>query len=206
MINPWLKVPLNDYEKHMSHQSVGQLELLCNLTNEKLKKYKPESFAIFGIAGGNGLEHIDNSITKSVIGIDINNYYLEECRKRFSTKIQNLTLYNCNIITEKLPDFLVNLLMASLIFEYIDIKTGLEKVYNHISENGILTAIIQKNNNVTSVSPTGVESIKEIGSVFKIVDELKFEKKAIETGFTMYSKSEHFLVNGKSFICCDFLK
>jgi len=62
-MNPWLKIPLNDYEKHMAHPMVGQLELLGNLTKEKLQKYKPESFAIFGICGGNGLEHINNSVT-----------------------------------------------------------------------------------------------------------------------------------------------
>jgi len=205
-VNPWLKIPLKDYEKHMNHPLVGQLELLSNLTKEKLQKYKPESIAILGVCGGNGLEHINNSVTKTVIGIDINQEYLDECKNRYSTQITNLKLFQCDLNTHELPDFKAYLVMASLIFEYIDINTGLEKVYNCISENGILIAIIQKNNNVTSVSPTGVESVKEIGSVFKILDEFEFEKIAKEKGFKLISKTEHFLVNGKSFVCLDFQK
>lgn len=205
-MNPWLKIPLNDYEKHMNHPMVGQLELLSNLTKEKLQKYKPESFAILGICGGNGLEHIDSSITKTVVGIDINQDYLAECKTRFSSKIENLKLLKCDLNTDQLPNFKSDMVMASLIFEYIDIPTGLEKVHNCISEKGVLIAIIQKNNNVNSVSPTGVESIKEVGSVFQIVDEFEFEKNAQEKGFKLLNKTEHFLANGKSFVCFDFQK
>lgn len=188
----------------MNHPMVGQLELLSNLTKEKLQKYKPESFAILGISGGNGLEHIDSSITKTVVGIDINQDYLDKCKNRFSSKIENLKLFQCDLNTDQLPDFKSDLVMASLIFEYIDIPTGLEKVHDCISEKGVLIAIFQKNNNVNSVSPTGVESVKEVVSVFKIVDEFEFEKIALEKGFKLLNKTEHFLTNGKSFVCIEY--
>ncbi len=72
MDNIWNTIPLEDYERHMQHESVGQLQLLNNLTKKYLKKLSPEIVMFLGISGGNGLEHIDNNITSQVFGIDIN--------------------------------------------------------------------------------------------------------------------------------------
>ena len=63
--NPWLDIPLEDYERHMSHELVGQSTLLNSLTKKYLENIKPESAIFLGIAGGNGLEHIDNHITRA---------------------------------------------------------------------------------------------------------------------------------------------
>src|ERR1700759_1353328 len=64
--NPWTEIPLTDYEQHMSDSSVGQLRLLNLLTKKYLTKIKPETCLFMGIAGGNGLEHVDNQVTKNV--------------------------------------------------------------------------------------------------------------------------------------------
>ena len=55
----WLRVPLADYEGHMSAAGVEQLAPLADLFRQALTQTNPESVAILGIAGGNGLEHID---------------------------------------------------------------------------------------------------------------------------------------------------
>lgn len=39
-MNPWLDIPLNDYEAHMSAPKVGQLQLLNNVLENVIKKYK----------------------------------------------------------------------------------------------------------------------------------------------------------------------
>ncbi len=62
--NPWLHIPLDDYEGHMSHHLVGQAALLNALTKKYLDAIKPEAVIFLGIAGGNGLEHIDNQVTQ----------------------------------------------------------------------------------------------------------------------------------------------
>ena len=85
--NPWLHIPLEDYERHMSHHLVGQSTLLNALTKKYLDAIKPEVVIFFGIAGGNGLEHIDNQITQSVYGIDINQDYLDTAYKRYKESI-----------------------------------------------------------------------------------------------------------------------
>lgn len=52
MENVWNKIPLEDYELHMQHESVGQLHLLNNLTKKYLEKLSPKTIVFLGIAGG----------------------------------------------------------------------------------------------------------------------------------------------------------
>lgn len=70
--NPWLAVPLSDYEGHMNSQSVQQLGALRELFGRALAYTRPESVAVLGAAGGNGLEQMDPAITRRVCGIDVN--------------------------------------------------------------------------------------------------------------------------------------
>jgi ubiquinone/menaquinone biosynthesis C-methylase UbiE len=205
-IHPWTQIPLPDYEKHMTHETVGQLQLLSQLTKQKLAHYNPQSFAILGVCGGNGFEHIDNAITSFVYGIDINTDYLKACKERFGLKIPHLKLMECDVNKKPLPRFDVNLFWAALIFEYIDMDKGLAQINKNLKDKGSLVVVIQKNNGATSVSPTGVEAIKKAGEVFNLVDETLLIDKAKRMGLIQHSRTEHFLPNGKSFICLDFLK
>lgn len=199
----WNKVPLEDYEKHMSHPSVGQLGLLSEILKERLVNHQPESLAIWGIAGGNGLEHIDNTITRQVVGIDINQKYLDECAKRFDSQIPALILYNCDLNNENRPVIKASFIWGALIFEYIDIHAAFKYAIDSLDKNGVFSIVIQKNNGVTSVSNTHVESVKEIGSIFNVVDIEKLKDKASESGFQIILEKEYFLPNGKSFIALD---
>ena len=84
MSNPWLTVPLSEYEQHMRSVEVQQLGALSNLFAEAIGRCRPLSIAVLGIAGGNGLDHIDSSITVRVVGLDLNPLYLEAVRQRYS--------------------------------------------------------------------------------------------------------------------------
>src|SRR5215831_943277 len=116
MSNPWLSIPLEDYEGHMSSASVGQLTVLAELFKGTLDRCRPESVAVLGVAGGNGLEQIDCKATKRIVGVDINQRYLDEVQRRFGT-LPGLELH-CRDLSE--PDFnlsTVALVHAALIFE-----------------------------------------------------------------------------------------
>jgi hypothetical protein len=76
MSNPWLGIPLGDYEGHMGSAEVGQLPVLAELFKCALDHCRPKSVAVLGVAGGNGLEQIDCSITKRIVGVDINRQYI----------------------------------------------------------------------------------------------------------------------------------
>ena len=60
--NPWLSIPLADYEGHMG--AVKQLDALSALFARALEVCAPESVAVLGIAGGNGLESLDATLEK----------------------------------------------------------------------------------------------------------------------------------------------
>ena len=58
--NPWERISLNDYENHMSLDSVNQLQTLNSIMKRQFETYPVESVIILGIAGGNGLFIIAN--------------------------------------------------------------------------------------------------------------------------------------------------
>lgn len=61
MPNPWEEIPLSDYENHMKLDSVMQLQTMNQMMKGQLNAYPVSSVIILGIAGGNGLEHIDKN-------------------------------------------------------------------------------------------------------------------------------------------------
>jgi len=203
--NPWLSIPLEDYERHMSHYQVGQSILLNSLTKKYLDEANPETAVFLGVAGGNGLEHIDKNITQSVIGIDINQDYLNTAFKRYKHTIASLQLVNLDIVKNTESICKADFIWAALVLEYTGIDKVLEFCTNNIREGGHLIVSIQSNNNKQSVSPTGIDSIKKAGEIFSIVSPGNLLSKALETGFILIDKEENTLPNGKSIITFHFI-
>jgi uncharacterized protein (TIGR00369 family) len=205
--NVWNRIPLQDYELHMKHETVGQLHLLNTLTKKYLEKVNPEIVMILGIAGGNGLEHINNCITKQVYGIDINQNYLNETRKRFQGQIPNLYLINLDISAGN-NDIIAkaNLIWAALIFEYVELESSFEFIDNNLEENGHLIVTIQENNGVSSVSQTGIETIKSTDKLFCNIAERELLSIADKFGFFRDDYEENILPNKKSLKTYSFVK
>ena len=57
MPNPWEEISLEDYENHMSLDSVNQLQTMNAIMKEQFSAYAADTAMILGVAGGNGLEH-----------------------------------------------------------------------------------------------------------------------------------------------------
>lgn len=93
----------------------------CNLKiiKSQFEDYPVDTVMILGIAGGNGLEHIDIKKYKKVYGVDINELYLQETQKRYSDLADILECLHLDIVGEatKLPHS--ELLVANLLIEYI---------------------------------------------------------------------------------------
>src|SRR5450631_704593 len=130
--NPWLSIPLEDYERHMSHQMVGQSILLNSLTKKYLDEIKPEKAMFLGVAGGNGLEHIDNNITRNVYGIDINPDYLDTAYERYKHQIASLQLLHLNISQNTETICRADFIFAALVLEYTGIDNALTFCTNNI--------------------------------------------------------------------------
>jgi hypothetical protein len=202
--NPWLEIPLVDYENHMSHHLVGQSLLLNKLVKKYLDIIKPQSALFLGISGGNGLEHIDTGISKWVIGVDINPDYLNTALSRYQTAIPNLKLLNLDISHYSESICNADFVWAALILEYTGIEKALSFCKNNMHKNADLLVSIQANNHQQSVGATGIESIKNVEEIFSIVDPGKLAIAAEESGFALIGKEENFLPGGKSIITFHF--
>lgn len=119
MANPWEEISLSDYENHMKLDSVMQLQTMNRMMEGQFHTYPVSSVMILGIAGGNGLEHIDAHKFRKVYGIDINGQYLKAVRERYSGLSNILECIKLNLLeeTDKLPQ--AELLVANLLIEYI---------------------------------------------------------------------------------------
>ncbi len=205
-INVWNKIPLNDYERHMQHHDVGQLQLLNSLTKKYLQKWNPERLLFLGISGGNGLEHIDIKKAISICGIDINKSYIEETRKRFGHKIKQLRLINADINSSNESFVKADFVWGALILEYVDIEHCFEFLQKNTTEGAILVITIQSNNGVESVSQTGIKSLNLVEDIFKVVDKEDLKQKALKFGFNLIDYEENILPNRKSFFTLEFIK
>ena len=81
MKNPWLSIPLEDYEGHMALPDVRQAKMLSNEFEELLRTYSPLSAALIGCAGGNGFEEAHRAGVRCAVGLDINPAYVAEPRR-----------------------------------------------------------------------------------------------------------------------------
>lgn len=119
MKNPWKEIPLTDYENHMKLDSVRQLQTMNEMMPGQFDAYPVSSVMVLGIAGGNGLEHIQKRKFERVYGIDVNSSYLEETARRYP-HLDGVLQYICiNLLNgaDKLPG--ADMVIANLLVEYI---------------------------------------------------------------------------------------
>ena len=195
----WNNVSLDDYEKHMQHQTVGQLQMLNSLTKKFLDIYQPKDLLILGVAGGNGLEHVNPLTTHEIIGIDINELYLEIVSTRFKGTLPQLKLIRCNLDETTQSFIKADFIWAALFLEYINLENCIEFLKNNLNPLGRVIITIQSNNGKGAVSDTGIEGVKILSEQFKKVDKTLLIEKMLVNNFMLISEEENFLPNGKSF-------
>lgn len=67
----------------MNLPEVAQAQALSELFGAALASVRPQSVALIGCAGGNGLEQVDRAVTSRIVAVDINTDYLAVCAARF---------------------------------------------------------------------------------------------------------------------------
>lgn len=117
--NPWIEISLDDYEKHMSLDSVKQLQTMNSIMKEQFSAYPVNTATLLGIAGGNGLEYVSPDKFRKVFAVDINADYLHAVAQRYTEISDVLECLQIDLIneTDKLPH--TQLLVANLLIEYI---------------------------------------------------------------------------------------
>jgi len=197
-MNPWLEIPLDEYEAHMA--LVTQAQYLSRVLGESVQKLQPASVAIIGCAGGNGLLQLPPDTVHRVVGIDINPRYIEATRERFKTRFLQLELLCHDFISRDCVFEPVDLVYAGLVFEYVDCATGLSAIKRFMKPGGYLLVVLQlPNEEISAVSPTPYCSLNTLEGSLRFVPPDDFVAAANAIGLSaVYSKLAT-LESGKSF-------
>jgi hypothetical protein len=198
MSNPWLSIPIEDYEGHMRSTGVQQLTALAELFKCALDCCLPESVAVLGVAGGNGLEQIDCTATKRIVGIDINQQYLIQVQRRFGT-LPGLQLHCLDLTEHNLSLTPVALVHAALIFEHVGLGLALENALSLVAAGGRLSVVLQlPSDEEQGVAATNYASMQTLKQDFALIDTGEFERQVKQEGFQLIDEKKRSLPAGKA--------
>jgi len=199
MSSPWLTIPLEDYEGHMRSPEVQQLSVLSELFQYALDHSRPESVAILGVAGGNGLAQIVPAITKRIVGLDINPRYIDAVRQRFAF-LPGLELQTCDLTQQELRLPTVSLVHAALIFEHAGLGLALTNALSLVAPEGRLSVVLQMaSQQEPGVSSTDYPSMQTLKHDFTLIDIDQFRDLLTQKNFQLVAQETRSLPAGKAF-------
>ena len=203
MDNPWKEIDLQAYENHMSLDSVFQLQALNRMMKDQLYSYPVKSIMILGVAGGNGLEHIDECTIDKVYGVDINQDYLEACVNRYPELQGVLDTIHDDLAQESNELPYADLIVANLIIEYIGYEC-FQKVIDQISPQYV-SAIIQINVDTTFVSDSPyLHTFDGLDEIHHQVEETALVNAMEKIGYKKVMQIDEDLPNGKKLVRLEF--
>jgi hypothetical protein len=203
MKNPCEKIALSDYEEHMKSSEVYQLQILNATMKKQFDAYPIKTIAILGVAGGNGLEHIDTNKIEKVYAIDINKNYLKSCKERYESLHGHIELLWQDLSDNSAVIPSVDLIVADLFIEYV----GVETFINHLlkSQPAFVSCVIQKSNDIKFVSSSAYEkAFAEIAAIHRDIDKDDLIKKMESINMKNIYCEEILLPNKKVFFRLDF--
>ena len=203
MSNPWKTIKLSDYEGHMNLESVKQLPVLRQILKSQLSSYTIESALILGIAGGAGLEFVEEGQLNKLYGLDINEEFIEECKARYGYLVPMLELINCDLMDRNYQLPQADIVICNLVAEYIGYESlagAIEKV-----KPEYVSCVIQvnMNNNFVSDSPY-LKSFERLDEVHCLMEEDVLKQKMKECSYVLLDKLVENLPNGKLLVRLDF--
>ena len=204
MRNPFLEIPLEIYEKHMKLDTVQQLQVLNKSMKKQLNSYDVNRVMILGVAGGNGLEHIDTQKIDVVYGVDINEKYLEVCRHRYSELEGHFHTICADLTNKNVEMPKADLVIANLFVEYI----GYDAFTHHmkVMSPRFISIIIQINEQEGFVSESPyIHAFDRVLEVHHQMEEAKLTEELVRVGYSKISREDIPLPNGKKFVRVDFM-
>ena len=203
MNNPWEEIDLSTYEKHMSLDSVFQLQTMNKMMKDQFYNYPVQSIMILGVAGGNGLEHIDRRVIKKVYGVDINKSYLDTCVNRFPELQGVLDTIHADLTQEFIELPYADLIVANLFIEYIGYGC-FQKVVKKISPKYV-SCVIQINMDTSFVSTSPyLHVFDHLNEVHHQMEETELVNTMKQIGYRKVVQMDEGLPNEKKLVRIDF--
>ncbi len=204
-MNPWLSIPLEEYEAHMSLPAVQQAQLLAEIFSDAVRDYSPASLALLGCAGGNGLENIAAFKDIRVVAIDINPDYVDKARSRFSASFSDATFLTLDIEQTPLPTEPVDLVFAALIFEYVNAEQALQNLIPALTRRGILRVVLQlPAAGKAAITPSPYSSLSALNGFMNLISPDRLVFWAEQSGFKLSYQESRKTKPGKAFQILDF--
>ena len=198
--NPWLAIPWQEYEGHMGSPSVGQLQMLSDVFSQVLREARPRTLAVLGCATGNGFEDIDTSVTRLVLGLDLNPNYLAVARRRFASRVLGLHLVCADLARFELAPGSLDLVHAALVLEYVEPTSLIRKAARWLRPGGRLAVLLQlPSEHAGKVSATPFASLRRLEGAMKLVEPTVVGTAASESGLVETRATTLVLDSGKSF-------
>lgn len=204
MKNPWEEISLADYENHMKLDSVMQLQAMNEMMKGQFYTYPVSNVMIMGIAGGNGLEHIQKDRFEKVYGVDVNSSYLKEVICRYPDLDGVLECLCVDLADKaiKLPQ--ADMVIANLLIEYIGYEC-FQRAIRYVNPKYV-SCIIQINMEDSWVSDSPYLHVFDgLEQVHHQMDEQVLEKSMLEIGYQPIKTLDHILPNGKKLVQIDFV-
>jgi len=203
MKNPWEEINLSDYENHMKLNTVMQLQAMNDMMRRQFYQFPVKTIMVLGIAGGNGLEHIDANIIEKIYGVDVNKEYLQACAARYENLNGILECVCADLTDEKTILPYAELVIANLLIEYIGYAC-FKKVITRINPQYV-SCIIQINmdDNFVSDSPF-LYVFEHLDRVHHQMAENELVASMADINFHLLLTTEHALPNGKKLVQLDF--
>jgi hypothetical protein len=198
--NPWLEIPLADYEGHMSSPEIGQAQMLADQFSLLVKRIRPASVAIIGCAGGNGLDRIERGQVERIVAVDINPKYVEKAGARHAGRLTHLQLICADVQSEVLQFEPVDLIYAGLVFEYVAVPSIIATLKRNCREGGTLATVLQFPifaQSAVSLSP--YKSLSRLAPVIRLVAPSDLDRIAVAAGFAPATSEIIELPSGRAF-------
>ncbi|MDD5806863.1 MAG: class I SAM-dependent methyltransferase, partial [Eggerthellales bacterium] len=196
MTNPWTTISLLDYEGHMALDSVMQLQTLNRIMASQIQDCPEGSVMVMGVAGGNSLEYANADHITKVVGLDINQEYLDQIAQRKVLPPEKLTLLQADLTdqTTQLPH--TDSVIANLLIEYIGYDHFVRALDN--TEASFVSCAIQVNldENWVSNSPY-LHAFDCLDEVHHLIDAAGLTSAMTKAGFTSKKRESYPLPNGK---------
>ena len=205
-MNPWQEIKLDDYENHMSLDSVKQLQTMNSMMKEQFEAYPVTTAMVFGIAGGNGLEHVDTAKYDAVYGVDINTDYLEAVEKRYSALRGVLRTIRLDLINDYVELPKSELVIANLLIEYIGYPV-FQKAVKQADPKYVSCGIQINTDEKSWVSESPyLHAFDRLDEVHHQMEEKELVTAMNEIGYSKILQVRKDLPNGKALVRLDFQK
>ena len=203
MKNPWEEISLSDYENHMKLNSVMQLQAMNEMMKGQFNDYPVSSVIVLGVAGGNGLEHIQKERLKKVYGVDVNSSYLREVARRYPDLDGVLECLCIDLAVEarKLPE--ADMVIANLLIEYVGYEC-FKRAVRQINPQYV-SCIIQINMEDSWVSDSPYLHVFDgLEQIHHQMGEQELKEAMLEINYHSIKRLDHMLPNGKKLVQIDF--